>query len=128
MLDVFTLSQVHVIGALPLRNLSRVWGYVNSLELPEWARPMGFRFYAWAFGCNLDEIEKDLKEYTSLGDFFYRKLKDGSRPVADVVLVRSSLPSGATAEALLNVSPNRSALPMAQYCILAPLPVAVWSR
>ncbi|THG94853.1 hypothetical protein EW026_g6693 [Hermanssonia centrifuga] len=78
---------VHVIGALPLRNLSRVWGYVNSLELPVWLRPAGFKLYGWAFGCNLDELEKDLKEYTSLGDFFYRKLKDGVRPVADVVLV-----------------------------------------
>ena len=64
-----------------------MWGYVNSLELPEWARPTGFRLYAWFFGCNLDEVEKDLKEYKSLGDFFYRKLKDGSRPVADVILV-----------------------------------------
>lgn len=81
--------QVHVMGALPLRNMSRVWGYVNSLELPLWARPGGFRLYSWIFGCNVDEAEKDLKEYRSLGDFFYRKLKDGVRPVADVVLVRS---------------------------------------
>ncbi|GJE98010.1 phosphatidylserine decarboxylase [Phanerochaete sordida] len=78
---------VHVMGALPLRNLSRVWGYVNSLELPVWARPAGFKVYAYIFGCNLDEVEKDLKEYKSLGDFFYRKLKDGVRPVGDVVLV-----------------------------------------
>ncbi|EKM48385.1 uncharacterized protein PHACADRAFT_109032 [Phanerochaete carnosa HHB-10118-sp] len=78
---------VHVMGALPLRNVSRVWGYVNSLELPVWARPAGFKVYAWIFGCNLDEVEKDLKEYASLGDFFYRKLKDGTRPVADVILV-----------------------------------------
>ena len=39
--------QVHVMGALPLRNLSRVWGDVNSLELPVWARPTGFKLYAW---------------------------------------------------------------------------------
>ena len=77
------------MGALPLRNLSRVWGHLNSLELPVWFRPTGFKLYAWIFGCNLDEVEKDLKEYKSLGDFFYRKLKDGSRPVADVVLVRT---------------------------------------
>ncbi|KAJ7049477.1 phosphatidylserine decarboxylase 1 [Mycena amicta] len=80
--------QVHVLGALPLRNMSRVWGYVNSLELPVWFRPYGFRLYAVAFGCNLDEIEPaDLKAYPSLGAFFYRKLKDGARPVADAVLV-----------------------------------------
>ncbi|KAE9405169.1 phosphatidylserine decarboxylase [Gymnopus androsaceus JB14] len=80
--------QVHVLGALPLRNMSRVWGYLNSLELPPWFRPFGFRVYAFAFGCNLDEIdEEDLKTYKSLGEFFYRKLKEGARPVDNAVLV-----------------------------------------
>ncbi|KAI0825300.1 phosphatidylserine decarboxylase [Trametes gibbosa] len=79
---------VHVIGALPLRNLSRLWGYLNSLELPVWIRPYGFRFYSKIFGCNLDEIDaEDLAQYRSLGDFFYRKLKDGVRPIAESVLV-----------------------------------------
>ena len=87
-LVIANISQVHVMGALPLRNLSRVWGYLNSLELPVWFRPTGFRVYGRLFGCNLDEVVKELKEYTSLGDFFYRRLKDGVRPVADVVLVR----------------------------------------
>ena len=68
--------------------MSRVWGYVNSLELPVWSRPFGFRLYALAFGCNLDEIEpSDLKSYPSLGAFFYRKLKPGARPVDNAVLV-----------------------------------------
>ena len=76
------------MGALPLRNLSRLWGYINSLELPVWLRPIGFRLYARAFGCNLEEIEiEDLTQYKSLGDFFYRKLKDGVRPVANAPLV-----------------------------------------
>ncbi|KAF9440174.1 phosphatidylserine decarboxylase [Macrolepiota fuliginosa MF-IS2] len=80
--------QVHVLGALPLRNMSRLWGYVNSIELPIWFRPYGIKIYAYAFGCNLDEIEpSDLRSYASLGDFFYRRLKDGVRPVADAVLV-----------------------------------------
>ncbi|TCD71387.1 phosphatidylserine decarboxylase 1 [Steccherinum ochraceum] len=79
--------QVHVLGALPLRNLSRVWGYLNSVELPVWFRPTGLRVYSWIFGCNLDEIEHDLKSYKSLGDFFYRRLKAGARPPADSVLV-----------------------------------------
>ncbi|KAI0078547.1 phosphatidylserine decarboxylase [Panus rudis PR-1116 ss-1] len=80
--------QVYVIGALPLRNLSRVWGYLNSLELPVWFRPIGFRVYSWIFGCNLDEIDpEDLKSYKSLGDFFYRRLKDGVRPISNTVLV-----------------------------------------
>ncbi|KAG6827655.1 hypothetical protein H0H92_010901 [Tricholoma furcatifolium] len=80
--------QVHVIGALPLRSMSRLWGYVNSLELPVWFRPWGFRLYAFAFGCNLDEIETtDLSSYPSLGAFFYRKLKPGVRPVDSAALV-----------------------------------------
>ncbi|KAF8621838.1 hypothetical protein AX15_007461 [Amanita polypyramis BW_CC] len=79
---------VHVLGALPLRNMSRLWGYVNSLELPVWFRPYGFKLYAYAFGCNLEEIEpQDLTAYRSLGDFFYRKLRPGARPVDDAVLV-----------------------------------------
>ncbi|KAK7040862.1 phosphatidylserine decarboxylase 1 [Paramarasmius palmivorus] len=76
------------MAALPLRNMSRLWGYMNSLELPPWFRPIGFRIYAYTFGCNLDEIDpSDLKAYKSLGDFFYRKLKDGVRPVDDAILV-----------------------------------------
>jgi len=84
--------QVHVLGALPLRNLSRVWGYLNSFELPIWLRPYGIRFYASVFGCNLDEIEpSDLTKYASLGEFFYRKLKPGARPVDGAVLVSRGL-------------------------------------
>jgi phosphatidylserine decarboxylase len=83
-----------VLGALPLRNLSRLWGYINSLELPVWLRPYSFRLYAKVFGCNLEEIEiEDLKQYKSLGDFFYRKLKDGVRPVANAPLVCRALPA-----------------------------------
>lgn len=81
-----------MLGALPLRNLSRLWGYINSFELPVWLRPYGIRLYAKVFGCNLDEIEiKDLTQYKSLGDFFYRKLKDGVRPVANAPLVCRAL-------------------------------------
>ena len=77
-----------MLGALPLRNMSRLWGYVNSLELPVWIRPYGFKFYAHVFGCNLDEMdEPDLTTYKSLGDFFYRKLKAGVRPVDAAALV-----------------------------------------
>jgi len=68
--------------------MSRLWGYVNSLELPVWFRPYGLGFYAYVFGCNLDEIEpSNLREYPSLGAFFYRKLKDGARIVDPASLV-----------------------------------------
>jgi phosphatidylserine decarboxylase len=80
--------QVHVLGALPLRNLSRVWGYLNGLELPVWFRPFGFKLYSAIFGCNLSEMkDEDLTHYKSLGEFFYREIKDDIRPVADTALV-----------------------------------------
>jgi len=61
---------------------------MNSLELPVWFRPYGFWFYAWIFGCNLDELEEpDLKKYASLGEFFYRRLKPSARPIAPSILV-----------------------------------------
>ena len=79
---------VRVMGALPLRSLSQLWGYLNSLVLPIWFRPFGFKLYARIFGCNLDEMaEQDLTKYESLGEFFYRELKEGVRPVADCPMV-----------------------------------------
>lgn len=58
-----------------------------------WFRPAGFHFYAWLFGCDIDEAEhSDLKEYPSLGEFFYRRLKPGVRPIADALLVNHLYP------------------------------------
>jgi phosphatidylserine decarboxylase len=53
-----------------------------------WFRPFGFKLYARIFGCNLAEMkEQDLTAYKSLGEFFYRELAPGLRPVADAPLV-----------------------------------------
>lgn len=84
---VLNANQVYVIGALPLRNLSRLWGYLNSFELPVWFRPTGFRLYSYIFGVNINEAEHELTHYKSLGDFFYRRLKPGARPIDDAILV-----------------------------------------
>lgn len=79
---------VYVIGALPLNAISRAWGWANNLTLPVWFRPFGFKLYASIFGCNLDEMkDPDLTHYRSLGEFFYRELKEGARPVDDSILV-----------------------------------------
>ncbi len=84
-------AQVRVLGALPLRSLSQLWGYLNSLVLPIWFRAFGFRLYSRIFGCNLDEcVPEDLTKYESLGQFFYRELKPGLRPIADAPMVRCS--------------------------------------
>ncbi|KAL1406125.1 phosphatidylserine decarboxylase 1 [Vanrija albida] len=83
--------QVRILGALPLRSMSRLWGYLNSLVLPVWFRPYGFKLYGWIFGCNMNEFTpEDLTSYESLGQFFYRELKPGVRPIADAPLVSPS--------------------------------------
>ena len=67
---------------LPLRTLSRIWGWINSLDLPTSIRLPILRTYARAFGCNLDEaLVDDLREYKNLGEFFRRSLKPGLRPI-----------------------------------------------
>lgn len=79
---------MYIFGALPLNAISRAWGAFNSVPLPVWFRPYGFRTYAWLFGCNLDEMaEQDLTRYQSLSEFFYRALRPGVRPIADAPLV-----------------------------------------
>lgn len=86
--------QVHVIGALPLKTISRLYGAFNNVTLPVWFRVPGFKLYAFIFGVNLDECEpSDLREYRSMSEFFMRKLKPGMRPVDPAQLVRPSCPS-----------------------------------
>ncbi|GAA6029132.1 hypothetical protein JCM8097_001615 [Rhodosporidiobolus ruineniae] len=80
--------QVHVIGALPLRSMSRLYGALNAYELPVWLRTPGYKLYAYIFGVNLDECEpSDLTEYRSMSEFFMRRLKPGARPIDDAPLV-----------------------------------------
>ncbi|XP_059484750.1 phosphatidylserine decarboxylase proenzyme, mitochondrial isoform X2 [Neocloeon triangulifer] len=67
---------------MPLRALSRVWGWAMEKEVPKFARPHLFSWYATAFGCDLNEAEEpNLAAYSSLGQFFGRSLKHGARPI-----------------------------------------------
>ena len=67
---------------LPLRTVSRIWGWINSIELPVIMRSPILRSYVRAFGCNLDEADiDDLRQYRNLNEFFRRSLKPGLRPI-----------------------------------------------
>lgn len=69
-------------STLPLNALSRLWGQVNSLTLPVWFRPWGFKCYSYLFGVNMDEMaDPDLKHYANLSEFFYRTIKPNVRPI-----------------------------------------------
>lgn len=83
--------QLYAYSTLPLKTISRLWGQVNSINLPVWLRSPSYKLYSAAFGVNLDEMdEPDLTTYNNLSDFFYRKLKPGVRPLADTDLVSPS--------------------------------------
>ncbi|XVF51768.1 hypothetical protein PTKIN_Ptkin04bG0211100 [Pterospermum kingtungense] len=66
---------------LPLRSISRVWGFLTSVEVPVWLRPHVYKAWARAFHSNLEEAALPLEEYASLRDFFVRTLKEGCRPI-----------------------------------------------
>jgi phosphatidylserine decarboxylase len=72
---------------LPLRMLSRLWGDVHHIKLGESMRIPMFKFWTWAFGCNLDEMRDPLESYENLNAFFTRHLKPGARPISSDPLV-----------------------------------------
>ena len=68
---------------LPLRSMSRLWGWINSIELPLPFRKPILGLYATAFSCNIEEANvEDLSQYANLGEFFRRSLKPGLRPIS----------------------------------------------
>ncbi|KAI9205021.1 phosphatidylserine decarboxylase-domain-containing protein [Polychytrium aggregatum] len=73
---------IHAYSLLPLRLISRAWGWLNGLTVPMILREPLYGLYSKAFGCHLDEMaDPDLKHYDNLGAFFYRELKAGARPI-----------------------------------------------
>lgn len=81
-LSFFNFLQVSMYKMLPLRTLSRLWGWINSINLPTVLRTPVLKSYANTFGCNLEEADiDDLKQYRNLGEFFRRSLKPGVRPI-----------------------------------------------
>ncbi|XP_028400696.1 phosphatidylserine decarboxylase proenzyme, mitochondrial-like [Dendronephthya gigantea] len=74
--------QVNLFKVLPTRALSRFWGSVHDIELPTVLRGPVVRLWTWAFNCCLEEAEEtDPSKYKNLGEFFTRKLKQGSRDI-----------------------------------------------
>ncbi|XP_027080818.2 phosphatidylserine decarboxylase proenzyme 1, mitochondrial isoform X2 [Coffea eugenioides] len=69
------------LSFLPLRTISRFWGFLTSVEYPIWLRPHVYKAWARAFDSNLEEAALPLEEYASLRHFFVRTLKEGCRPI-----------------------------------------------
>lgn len=68
---------------LPKEDLSHWAGRLMHLELPGPLCEASIVAFAKAYAINIEEAEKPLAEYRSIGDFFTRKLRPGVRPQAD---------------------------------------------
>ncbi|XP_058129069.1 phosphatidylserine decarboxylase proenzyme, mitochondrial isoform X2 [Anopheles ziemanni] len=74
--------QAKMYCSLPLRLMSRAFGWVADRKVPKPARPMVYGLYSNTFGVKMEEAAAaDFKEYKSLGEFFTRPLKEDARPI-----------------------------------------------
>ncbi|XP_063912288.1 phosphatidylserine decarboxylase proenzyme, mitochondrial isoform X3 [Zophobas morio] len=74
--------EINCYCMLPLRTVSRCWGWIADIQLPEFLRPFIYGLYANTFGVKLSEaLHEDLRYYPSLADFFARPLKNGIRAI-----------------------------------------------
>lgn len=81
--------EISLYKMLPLRIMSRFWGWINDIELPIFLRSPLLKLFISTFQCNLTEAEEEnLKNYHNLGEFFRRALKPDVRsvhPICDLV-------------------------------------------
>lgn len=76
-------TRFEFLRSLPLRQASRLWGQLHSLDLPEWLRVPALSLYIKMYGCHLHEaVEQDLTKYANLCQFFQRELLPGVRPIS----------------------------------------------
>ena len=78
-------------SCLPLASLSRGWGWLASVHLPQPLMTLVIWVFASATGCEVSEAERDIGEYRSLSQWFTRRLRPGLRPISE----RSALVSPA---------------------------------
>uniref|UniRef100_A0A336LR80 Phosphatidylserine decarboxylase proenzyme, mitochondrial n=1 Tax=Culicoides sonorensis TaxID=179676 RepID=A0A336LR80_CULSO len=84
-----TQWQMNVYRSLPLRVVSRCWGWLADCRVPRPCRPIIYGLYSTTFGVNIEEAAvSDYKKYRSLAEFFTRSLRDDVRiidPISSIV-------------------------------------------
>eukprot|EP01132_Coremiostelium_polycephalum_P003793 gene3793-4721_t len=73
--------KVEYVKRIPFRLTSSLWGKMANIELPVSLREPIYKAYSRLFGVKLDEVEKPLQSYTSMADFFSRRLKPNARVI-----------------------------------------------
>src|SRR5690606_23321559 len=72
-----------LLRRLPQAGLSRSLGRLADTPLPRFARTPVLSTFARAFGIDVSEAERPLREYPSVNAFFVRRLRPGARPQPD---------------------------------------------
>lgn len=68
-----------ILSRLPQASLSRGMGKVADIPLPPRLRVPALSAFARALGIDVSEAEQPLEAYTSLNEFFVRRLRPGAR-------------------------------------------------
>ncbi|MFC1479432.1 archaetidylserine decarboxylase [Planctomycetota bacterium] len=73
---------VHIFAILPTVFLSWCTYLVSRITRPAFVKNVFIKLLVKLYNINTSEIEKDVFDYSCLGDFFIRRLKSDARPVA----------------------------------------------
>jgi phosphatidylserine decarboxylase len=86
------------MSRLPQAGLSRAFGAIADTPLPPSMRAAVLGTFASAVGINVQEAEKPIEEYSSVNDFFVRRLAPGLRRVPNDPDVVASPVDGITGQ------------------------------
>ncbi len=75
-----------LMPVIPKGDLSHWVGKFAHREWPEPVNQIVIQKFAEFYKINLDEAEKEISQYSSLGEFFTRRLKPGLRPIGKGIL------------------------------------------
>lgn len=73
---------ITLMKLLPKASLSRLVGVATRLPAPAPLHQAAAKVFARAYRVDLDEAEQPISGYSTFGDFFARRLRQGARPVA----------------------------------------------
>jgi phosphatidylserine decarboxylase len=78
---LYSQKMLWALKWLPRKLMSRFIGWVVHFKAP-FVHMIGVRIFAWYYNINVEEAEKSLDEYHTIGDLFTRRLKHGLRPIS----------------------------------------------
>lgn len=80
-LNTFSLHQTEMYCSLPLRLISRTWGWIADCHVPTLMRPMVYGAYSKSFGVNIEEAQNPNLKWVS----FYMPLPNGQNFISQIL-------------------------------------------